>query len=89
MAVFGQRTAGHDDVDMRMRPQGLAPGVQYAVKPDLSTQPPGVFAEGQQGFCGAVKKQVENQSPVVRGQGDQVMRQGENNVIIRHRKDLL
>jgi len=47
--VFGQGAAGHDEMNMGMRPQGLAPGVQHAVKPDLTAKPVRIAAECQQG----------------------------------------
>lgn len=82
-------TAGYDEVDMGMNRQLLPPGMQYSEEADLCSQPLLVSAKGQQGFGGGIKQQTVNQLLIEKAHGKDGLRQGENHMIIRHRKQIV
>ena len=82
-------TAGYDEVDMGMHRQPLSPGMQYPEEADLSSQPLPISAKGQQRFGGGIKEEAVDRLLIEETHGEDDVGQGENHMIIRHRKEIV
>ena len=75
-------------MQMRMMPQGLAPGVQYGQEANVCPQMTPVRGDGQQCFGHGAEEHAINQARILKRQCGQFLRQGENDVAIRDRQKL-
>ena len=85
-AVVLERSAGDDAVDVRVVVQRLAPGMQD--HDDAQFAVPQVLGKGLEGLGGEREQQAVDPLGVVARQGDQVMRQGEDDVEVLDRQQL-
>ena len=63
--------------------KGLAPSVKDGEKAELRTQMLGVASDCQQGFSGGAEQDVIDRCLVVKGDGGEVSRQGEDDMEVR------
>ena len=78
-------TSGNDVMDVGMMLQILPPSMEYAKKSDLGSQMLRITGEFQQ--CGGAgpEEQIIEQSLVLQSESRELMRQGEDDMKVRHR----
>src|SRR5882724_3228054 len=69
--------------------QGLSPSMQNAEEADLGTEMLGIASHFEQGGGAGFKQQSEENPLVLPDQGDQSMRDAENDVIVADRQQFL
>ena len=84
-----QATARDDAVEMGMVHQGLAPGVQHGDEADSSAEMLRVGGDGPEGSCGGSEQGAVDFALVVQRQRRQLCRQGEDDVEIGDRQQIL
>jgi hypothetical protein len=87
--IRGQAAARHDAMNMRMPPQGLSPGVQYAKEPDLDPESLGIGGHLHESRRDRLEKPGKHESSVLPDDRDQAMRQAENDVEVLDREKFL
>ena len=85
--VRRQAAAGRDDVDVGMVGERRAPGVQHGGEADARAQMLRVGGEGGQRLGGGPEQEVVDGGLVLERDGADRGRQGEDEVIIRNRKE--
>src|SRR6516162_7478271 len=76
-------------MNVRMRLQGLSPGMQDAEEADLRSEMFGIGGYFQQGGRGGLEQEREENFFVLPHQGDQGVRHAEDEMKIVHRQQLL
>ena len=84
-----QPAAGDDAVDMRMMQQRLAPGVQHGDEADVSAEMLGVGGDGPEGSGGGSEQGAIDFALVLQRQRGQFCGQGEDDVKIGDRQQIL
>ncbi len=86
LAVAGEAAAGDDAVQMIVRAQALAPGVQHGGDANLSAE--ALVAKGQQRGAGRGEEQVVERPAVLGDEGIEGMGQGKDDVEIGRRQQI-
>src|SRR6516164_1164425 len=89
LVIGRQASAGHHTMNVRMRLQGLSPGMQDAEEADLRTEMFGIGGQFQQGGCGGLEQESEQNFFVLPHQWNQGVRHAEDQMKIVHRQQLL
>ena len=75
-------------MQMRMMPQGLAPGVQHWQEANLGPEVFRVRGNSAQRLCGGGEQQVVNNSLILQGQRGELLRQCKHDMEVRHRQEV-
>jgi hypothetical protein len=87
--MIGSYAASRNDVmDVRMMLKVLSPGMEHAKKPDLCSQMLRVAGEFQQCRGAGSEEQIVKQSLVLQSESREFVRQGEDDMKVRHRQQL-
>jgi hypothetical protein len=84
-----QRPAGDQGVHMHVPPEVLLPGMQHQRERQLAAQPAGIGAELAEGGRCCAEEHLVDHPRALADQRVQRMRQGEHQMEIRHRQQLL
>ena len=84
-AAVGRKTAtGDDAMQVWMVQQGLAPSVKDGEEAELGAKMFGISGDCAQGFGSGVELDVVDRSLVVKGDGGDLLRHGEDDMEVRH-----
>jgi len=89
LVIRRQPAAEYDAVNVRMRLQSLAPGMQNAQQADLCAQMPGIGSNLQEGGRTGFEKQLEENPLVLPDEWNQRVWNAEDQVVVIHRQQLL
>src|SRR5271166_2084868 len=84
--IEGESTGGDEAMQVRMVAQVLAPGMEYGEHPDAGAEMAWISGDLQQSLGSGAKQQVVKQALIVECQRCQLLRQGEDDVRVRHRQ---
>ena len=87
--IEGQTTAGHNAVDMRMRLEGLSPGVQDGEEPNLDAEMLGVGSHFEQRGGAALEQQREQPPLILPHQRHERVRYAEDQMEVARRQEFL
>ena len=82
--IQGQSARRNQAVQVGMVAQVLAPGMQDSQYPNVCSEMAWISRDLQQGLRGGAKQQVVEQALVAEGEGSKLLRQGEDDVGVRH-----
>ena len=86
LAVQSYAPPGHDHVHMRMMHHSAAPGVEHRGDGNLRAEVLGVCGDGEHGLSGGLEQEAIDPPLVLVGHLADCRRQGEDDVIVRHRQ---
>ncbi len=87
--AIGSKAASRNDVmDVGMMMKVLSPGMEHAKKPDLCSQMLRVAREFQERGGAGAEQKIVKQSLVLQRESREFVRQGEDDVKVRHRQQL-
>ena len=87
-AIEGEAAGGNDVVDMGMMLQVLSPGMEHAEEPDVGSQVLGIASQFEQRSGAGAEEQIVEQPLVLEDQSGELVRQGEDDVEVRHGQQL-
>jgi len=89
LVIRRQPASGHNAMNMRMRLEILAPGMQNTEEPNVGAQVFGVNRHLQQRRRTGFEEEFEENVLVLPHERDQGVRNGENQVVVVNRQQLL
>ena len=88
LMVERQSSGGNDAVDVWMVLHGLSPGMEHAEKADSGTEAIRIAGDFNEGLCAGPEQEIVNDLLVLQCQGTEFVRQGEDNMRVRHRQQI-
>ena len=79
----------HHHVQMGMEAELLIPGVEHGGAVDPQAAVPGIGGDGAQGLGHRPEQDVEDDPPVAEGDRRDLLRQGEDDMEVGHRQDVV
>ena len=86
--VESQSAGGNDVVDMRMMLKVLSPGMEHAEEPDVGSQVLGIASKFEQRSGAGAEEQIIEQPLVLKDEGGELVRHGEDDVEVRYGQQL-